>query len=189
MRTSSLDSPGVKFPPSEASQIAMWLTEVNQPGSFILMRHEYSNCPWLPQKLKSISGGYIGAVYVLGVVTDSLVPNSAADRAIASRIGEIGANWNHTYCAIDFRWMGFKADLQPSTTAYITKICQPTVAKICGDGKKWPALGTDAARVRADLWRNATMAITAGDFMDRFGDATSHEGGVHGELATDISDD
>ena len=172
-------------PDSEAQQVAMWLVDVTV-GSFIVMRHEYATCPYVPKCLKDASGEYIGPVYAIGVVTKCVVPNSAEDQAIGKLIPEVGATWCHTLYRVNFRWMGLKSALQPATVAYLGKVCQPTVAKICEPGKKWPRIGTDANRVRNDLWKNATWAINSKDFDDHFGTAIAPDNGCAGTLAIDV---
>ena len=47
-------------------------------------------------------------------------------------------------------------------------------------------IGTDASRVRNDLWNNATMAISSKDFDDHFGSAITPDNGCAGTLAIDV---
>lgn len=152
---------------SEATQIALWLTQANV-GSYVLMRQEYKDCPFLPQRLKNNEDKYIGPVYVLGCVTKVVEPNSAEERSIARSLG-IPLDWNtHTFCRVNFDRMILKRNLKKSTTLYISKVCQKTLCKICPEGKAWPNLKTDSATVRADLWDNANIPIGSNDFLDVF---------------------
>lgn len=153
---------------SEAGQVATWLREV-KVGSYILLRHEYENCPWLPTRLKDDSGNYIGKVYVLGRVTQVVEPNSDEERAIAASLPEIDDEWCHTFCRVSFDKMLLKENLQPATTNYISKICQKTLSKICCEGGSWQKLGTNATRVRNDIWDNATIPISSQDFVESLG--------------------
>jgi hypothetical protein len=170
IREEILRNPLVDNDIAEARQVAQWLIDV-KVGSYIVMRHTYKECPCIPNKLKDGSGVYIGPVYVVGVVTQIVEPNSAEDRAIAKQILEVEDKWNHSYYRVGFCKMGIMASLQPETISYISKICQPTLQRICQGDKSWPRLGTNSKEVRTDLWTNAVMDISKNDFPDRFGTA------------------
>lgn len=156
---------------SEAGQVALWLTQA-KVGSYVVMRHEYKNCPFLPRRLKDDEGKYIGEVYVLGRVTKVVEPNSGEERSITASLRFPGdyEYFAHTFCRVRFDRMILKSTLQRSTTRYISKICQRTVCKIC-DGSAWPELKTDSTTVRADLWDNANIQISGDDFDDVFSES------------------
>eukprot|EP00978_Attheya_sp_CCMP212_P019040 scaffold52874_cov55-Attheya_sp.AAC.1 len=170
IREEIVRSPLVDNDITEARQVAQWLIDV-KVGSYIVMRHTYKECPCIPNKLKDENGVYIGPVYVIGVVTQIVEPNSAEDRTIAKQILEVEDKWNHSYYRVGFCKMGIMASLQPETIGYISKICQPTLQRICQGDKSWPRLGTNSKEVRTDLWTNAVMDISKDDFPDRFGTA------------------
>lgn len=153
---------------SVASQVALWLREA-KVGSYVLMRHEYKNCPWVPSHLKDDQGKYIGKVLVLGRVIKVIEPYSAEERAIAASLPEIANDFSHTFCRVQFNKMILKNTLQPATIKYISAVCQKTVGKICVEGVEWPSLGTDSVSVREDLWANAIISITKQDFNESFG--------------------
>jgi hypothetical protein len=159
---------GFEMNASVASQVALWLREA-KVGSYVLMRHEYKNCPWVPSRLKDDQGKYIGKVLVLGIVTEVIEPYSAEERAIAASLPEIANDFSHTFCRVQFNKMIMKSTLQPATIKYISAVCQKTVGKICVDGGEWPSLGTDSVSVREDLWSNATISITGQEFNETFG--------------------
>ncbi|GFH47127.1 hypothetical protein CTEN210_03602 [Chaetoceros tenuissimus] len=158
-----------------APQVALWL-KCASVGDFVMMRHEYSNCPCLPSKLRNRNNNrYIGPVYVLGVITEVVKTNSDEEEYIARNdLGEFRYEDGWTYvtkfCRVDWKLMGFKANLQKSTQTYINRICQSTLNEIAKQGKAWPKLETDWESVRSDLWNNATMEISPADFNEvRYG--------------------
>jgi len=154
--------------PSEASQVTLWLTEV-KVGSYILMRHEYKSCPWVPTRLKDDQGEYIGKVWVLGRVTAVVEPDSDEKEAIAANLPEINDTWCNTFCRVKFDKMILKSNLKTETVNYISKVCQKTLSKICVEGSSWLKLGTDARTVRDDIWNNANISICSDDFDEYFG--------------------
>ena len=72
----------------------MWLHDA-VVGSFVIMRQEYGNCPFLPNFLKNDAGSYKGKIYVIGVITTKLIKTSPnEDMEIAQhRLRE----FNHLY--------------------------------------------------------------------------------------------
>lgn len=158
-----------------APQVALWL-KCASIGDFVMMRHEYSNCPYLPSRLRNQNNRYIGPVYVLGVITGVVKTNSDEEEYIARNdLGEftVESGWNFVtkFCRVDWKLMGFKANLQKSTQTYINRICQSTLNEIAKHGKVWPKLETDWESVRNDLWNNATMEISSADFNEvRYGE-------------------
>ncbi|KAL7549166.1 hypothetical protein ACHAWF_012441 [Thalassiosira exigua] len=152
-----------------ASQVALWLKHATV-GSFVLMRHEFPKCPLMPSRLKN-NGEYIGPVYVIGVITKKVLPGSAEERKIKDEwMGEFdGSYYNtHTFCLVDWRWMGTKSELDDATRCYMNVVCQPTLARICDDPKKIYKSGASAESIRRNLWEKAVIPINKRDFSDVF---------------------
>ncbi len=152
-----------------ASQVALWLKNATV-GSFVIMRHEYEECPFCPKRLFDADGKYIGPVYVIGVITKKVVPWSEEEWDIENnKMGEFTRNRHpiHTVCKIDWKLMGFKDDLEDSTKRYMNRICQPTLQQICKPEKVF-----NSERIRYDLWAHAEIEISSDEFPDRF----EHEG-------------
>lgn len=148
---------------SRAKQVAMWL-KLAEVGSFVVMRHEYSDCRYCPDWLKprdeNGNAKYIGPVFVIGVVTRKILPFSDADDSVASQmkgklkfLGKFHPMSN--ICLVDWKRVGFKKDLKFDTQNYINRICQPTVANICTNSKKLYAYGATSESIRQDLFRNS----------------------------------
>jgi hypothetical protein len=153
---------------SQASQVARWLAEV-KVGSYILMCHEYKDCPFLPCQLKDSQGKYIGKFLVIGIITQVVEPSSDEERAIATSLFRFPEDYNaHTFCRVRFDKMILKKDLKPELIKYISSICQKTFTKILVEGSKLEKPGADAKTFRADLWDNATVNITPQDFEESF---------------------
>ena len=116
-------------------QVAMWLTDATV-GSFVVMRHEFPECPFTPSRLKP-NGKYIGPVFVIGVVTQKILPGSAHEKRIKKKqMGEYKRHNTHTFSLVDWKWMGMKATLQEETKRYINSVCQPTINRMCQDPRK-----------------------------------------------------
>ena len=153
---------------SSARKVALWLKDVTV-GSFIVMRHEYKDCPFLPSKLKDSAGKYAGKVYAIGVVTQVVKPCSEEEEQIARKqLGEL--NGMNNFCFVSWKKMGMKKDLHPNSRAYINVVCQPTLAKILQPGKEYEG-GKYVGRattedIRRDLWDNATIPISPADFPE-----------------------
>lgn len=156
---------------SRIMEVNMWFSKF-RVGDFVFMRHEYGNCPFLPAKLQDGNGRYIGPVYALGVITqgpfqegsEDLVSNlksriNALDNSVSNELEQNEAS----FCRVKFLRMGYKKDLADTTNSYILSICQATIKNICQPGKSWK-LDTTPKRVREDLWKNATIPISADDF-------------------------
>lgn len=155
---------------SSAGQVASWLVDANV-GSYIIMRHEVKNCPYLPNRLKDEAGNYIGPVYVLGKIVED-EPYSAKHAEVALRIAKMNGfdskypMYLHEFKRVHWFSMGRKDALSESTRNYINKICQPTLARICRNGKVWSSSNTNAEQVRGDLWENAQFPVNPDDFSD-----------------------
>ena len=154
--------------PSWAQQLGTWLQCATEPGCFIVMRHEYRNCQFLPSALKDNSGNFVGPVYVIGQVTMAGLIHSNEWESLQRDLYQSfpAMYWDsNSPVRVHWKWMGLKSNLQESTQRYLNCICQPTVSQICGIGKEWPRLGTDWRVVREDLWMNATTPINASAFF------------------------
>lgn len=152
---------------SWAQQLGTWLQCATEPGCFIIMRHEYKNCPFVPAGLKDNGGSFIGPVYAIGQVTKAGLIDPSETQNLQLHLYENFPfmQWNsNSPVKVHWKWMGLKSNLQEPTQRYLNYICQPTVAKICGHGKEWPKLGTNWRAVREDLWTNAMASINPLDF-------------------------
>eukprot|EP00956_Cyclotella_meneghiniana_P024681 scaffold49887_cov71-Cyclotella_meneghiniana.AAC.1 len=98
------------------------------------------------------------------------MPGSQEERKLArDDLRELPLHYNtHTFCRVDWKWMGRKSDLSNSTQNYLNKICQPTLAWICKDSSKQYADEATAQSVKQDLWENASIRISSRDFPDAF---------------------
>ena len=155
---------------SATSQVTLWLHDM-KVGSFVIMRHEYENCPFLPESLKDDNGRYIGKVYVIGVITRTIQPGSEDEKKIAEeRISELFlSGWNtNNFCEVSWQRMGMKDCLLEGTKKYINVSCQRTLSQICGNGKKIYRNGVTADDIRKDLWKNANIPIQPEDFPEKF---------------------
>ncbi len=153
----------------DATKTAQWLKTANV-GSFVVMRHEYPNCPFCPKRLINAEGKYIGPVYVIGVITKKVVPWSTEERDIAeNKMGDFSRNVRpvSTVCRVHWQKMGLKANLQESTKRYMNSICQRSFRQICKPGKLF-ACGATPENIRRDLWMKATEEISSDEFPDRF---------------------
>ena len=150
---------------SGARQVAMWLKDATV-GSFVIMRHEYGKCKLCPKRLKDDNNKYIGPVYVIGVITKKVMPGSQEEKHLAQE--DLKEYPHHTYCRVDWKRMGRKADLSKSTQSYLNKICQPTLSWICKDSSKKYADEATAESIKQDLWDNASIHISSRDFSDVF---------------------
>jgi len=152
-----------------ARQVALWLKDATV-GSFIIMRHEFPRCPFIPSKLK-VNGKYIGPVYVIGVVTKKVKPGSAEERNIQdTQMSEFNKDFHniHSFCKVKWQRMGMKDTLDDSTKKYINAVCQPTINRMCQDLRKEYKSGATGEAVKRNLWENASIPIQAGDFTDVF---------------------
>ncbi|KAL9182966.1 hypothetical protein ACHAXT_004245 [Thalassiosira profunda] len=153
-------------------QVALWLKDATV-GSFVVMRHEFPECPFTPSRLKP-NGKYIGPVFVIGVITQKILPGSTHEKRIKNKhMGEYKRHNTHTFSLVDWRWMGTKATLQEETKRYINSVCQPTINRMCQDPRKeYKCAATGETytgeSVRRDLWENATMPIRPEEFPDVF---------------------
>jgi len=145
-----------------ASQTALWLKE-GTAGNFVIMRHEYPKCPYMPSRLKP-NGTYIGSIYVIGMITKQIPQWSEEDMQIANRLCDTWKVGN--LCLVDWKYMGMKDDLKQTTQGYINAVCQPTVAHICTDRLKPYKKGGTPESVREDLWNNANIMIKKEDFAN-----------------------
>jgi len=152
-----------------ASTTAKWLKNATV-GSFVILRHEYPKCQFCPERL-IVDGKYIGPVYVIGIITKKVVPWSEEERDVAeNKMGRFSrSRWPiHTVCRVSWKRMGLKKSLDKTTQDYINHICQSAFLQICDDPKKVFAGGTTSERIRRDLWTNATIPISSGEFSDEF---------------------
>ncbi|CAB9508142.1 expressed unknown protein [Seminavis robusta] len=153
---------------SAFTQVKMFENSV-RVGDFILMRHEYPQCRFMPARLLG-DEGYIGPVYVLGVVTarPSDGYNDVVDYFTKSHSPTFDEftcrQW--TFCRVHFLRMGKKCDLEDSTIRYLSSVCQPTIAHICQAGKIWSKSNTNAEEVLLDLWTKAEVSIESEEFKD-----------------------
>lgn len=150
-----------------ARQIAMWLKNATV-GSFITMRHEYAKCKFCPKRLKDSSNKYIGPVYVVGVVTKKVMPGSDEEKQLKREdLREFPHYQNtHTFCRVDWKWIGIKGDLRQNTQNFLNKICQPTLVWICKDNSKQYADETTAASSKT--YGKMQLSLCSGDFPDVF---------------------
>ena len=147
---------------SSARQVALWLHKA-VVGSFVIMRQEYGNCPFLPAFLKDNLQRYIGKVYVIGVITRQIQLGSAEEDQVArDRLNEfhqVFDSYNiNKFCLVSWQRMGMKKDLEQNTQKYINAVCQPTLQQICKRSSH------DA--IRRDLWDKASIIIGPDDFPD-----------------------
>lgn len=159
---------------SRIKENKVWHTQF-RVGDVICMRHEYSNCPLLPLRLRNNNNGnYIGPVYVIGVITHGPSQQGCNDltQELLRRIPALDETTSNeleqnqaSYCRVKFSRMGFKKDLEDTTNSYMLSTCQGTIKNICQHGKTWK-LDTTPERVRRDLWKNAIISISAEDFDD-----------------------
>lgn len=156
---------------SRITEVHMWFTKF-RVGDFVFMRHEYGKCPFLPAKLQDDNGRYIGPVYALGVITEGPFQEGSEElvkdlknhvHALDEKVQNELEQKEASFCRVKFLRMGYKRDLEDTTNSYILSICQATIKNICQPGKSWK-LDTTPKRVREDLWKNATMPISADDF-------------------------
>ena len=147
---------------SSARQVALWLHKA-VVGSFVIMRQEYGNCPFLPTFLKDNLQRYIGKVYVIGVITRKIQLGSAEEDQVArDRLNEFHQVFDSynidKFCLVSWQRMGMKKDLEQNTQKYINAVCQPTLQQICKRSSH------DA--IRRDLWDKASIIIGPDDFPD-----------------------
>ena len=147
---------------SSARQVALWLHKA-VVGSFVIMRQEYGNCPFLPTFLKDNLQRYIGKVYVIGVITRKIQLGSAEEDQVArDRLNEFHQVFDSynidKFCLVSWQRMGMKKDLEQNTQKYINAVCQPTLQQICKRSSH------DA--IRRDLWDKASIVIGPDDFPD-----------------------
>ena len=157
-----------------ASTTAQWLKNADV-GSFVILRHEYRQCPFCPKRLMK-DGKYIGPVYVIGVITKKVLPWSKEERDIAdNKLGKFSrSRWPiHTVCRVRWKKMGYKKSLKKSTWKYINSICQPTFVQISNKPEKEFSCGATSESIRCDLWNNANIRISSDDFQDEFDYSTS----------------
>jgi hypothetical protein len=157
-----------------ASTTAQWLKNADV-GSFVILRHEYHQCPFCPKRLMK-DGKYIGPVYVIGVITKKVLPWSQEERDIAdNKLGKFSrSRWPiHTVCRVSWKKMGYKKSLKKSTWQYINSICQPAFVQICNKPEKEFSCGATSESIRRDLWNNANIPISSDDFQDEFDYSTS----------------
>ena len=153
-----------------ACQVAMWLKDA-VVGSFVIMRHEFPKCPFIPSKMKDSNGKYIGKVYVIGVITKKILPGSAEEKtAQDNQMSEFDRNRHNirSFCRVEWNRMGMKDSLDESTKKYINAVCQPTINRMCQDLSKEYKSGATGESVKRNLWENASIPIKAGDFADVF---------------------
>lgn len=154
---------------TDAQQVALWLSTA-KVGSFVIMRHEYSKCLFMPDRLKDLDGKYIGQVYVIGVITKIIEPGTVEEERISThRLREFADEFNmHSFCLVSWQKMGFKNDLSDTTKRYVSKVCQKSVNLIAEYGKAPYTIKTTPEKVRRDLRKNATTPISPADFPERF---------------------
>jgi len=154
-----------KLSPTDTRQVSMWQTQV-QIGDFILLRHEYPNCPLMPPRLRDQDGQYIGPVYVLGVVTQPpmLHQPGIQERLRMENMTDEEQAGVVAFCRVEYLRMGKKRDLLASTQKCMNQVQQPTLANICQLGRTWSKSGTDDQQVRRDLWEKASITISATEF-------------------------
>lgn len=116
----------------------------------------------MPAMLRDKQGKYQGQVYVLGRITDVVVPCSEEDRAIGSRISSMGSGipteWRTSFCRVQFDRLGRKESLSAETQGYLNKVCRNTFSKLCDRSSK--KIDTEKAdRMKFDLWKNAIYRI------------------------------
>jgi len=145
-----------------ASQIAMWLKEATT-GSFVIMRHEYKNCPHTPARLKP-DGKYMGPIYVIGMVTKVVTPWSNEETRISNRLGASERVSN--LCLVDWKWLGRKDTLKKETRDVLVAVCQSTVTRMCIERSEPYKNGGTPESVREDLWNNAVEMIRPHEFND-----------------------
>ena len=146
-------------------QTTMWLKDATV-GSFVMLRHEYPKCKFCPRRLIDERGGYIGPVYVIGIITKKVIPWSAEERDIAdNRTEEFSKHhWSvHNICSVEWKKMGYKRSLRDTTVKYLNAATQPALGRICHD-----FTNVSHQEIRHDLWRNATIRIQSDEFPDRF---------------------
>ncbi|KAL7573450.1 hypothetical protein ACA910_013765 [Epithemia clementina (nom. ined.)] len=156
-------------------QVALWFTEA-RVGTFVMLRHEYAKCPYLPKRLKvtNNSSGYMGKVYVIGVITRLVPLGSLEEKDIVQReLHDLQCRIPtslQTFARVHWFKMGYKANLKPSTQKYLTAVCQSTMTRICQPGKQWCSdktqCSTDWRSVREDLWNTATISIRSAEFAE-----------------------
>lgn len=158
--------------PKRVPWLRMWHEQV-RVGDFIVLRHNAHTkgcCPHTPSRLfDDETGQYIGAVYVLGVVT--ALPSAAGDcvEEIREKVlqNSIWRGWEEeghicsTFCPVKFLRMGFKASLKTETKERMMLCTMGEMALVCGK------LDEDAAQsILLDLWDNATIPITSKEFAN-----------------------
>ena len=152
---------------TEATQNALYYGKV-RIGDYIIMRHCYANCKYLPNFLSSLPGGYPeGGVYVIGRVTGPIAIGSREDVEISKLLSrQIEKLWCRDFYPVTFAKLGKIADLDAATQKYLSKICVATMMQVFS-----PTGTTDASaarRHRQQLWRNATTKITPADFPEDY---------------------
>ena len=152
-----------------AGQMARWLNDA-KVGSFVIIRHEYNKCPFLPAKLTDAAGKYIGPVYVIGVVTKVVKIGSMEEKRIAGeKIPELD-DISNTGCfrLVSWKKMGMKSSLKKGSVDYIDHAVQPTVSRaLFKSGLKYKS-GSTTESIRRDLWENATISISSADFPKQY---------------------
>lgn len=139
-------------------QVALWLKDATV-GSFIIMRHEFHRCPFIPSKLK-VNGKYIGPVYVIGVVTKKVKPGSAEERSIQdNQMSEFNRDYHniHSFCKVEWQRMGMKDTLDDSTKKYMNAVCQPTINRMCQDLSKEYKSGATGEAEEKSMGANASI--------------------------------
>ena len=136
----------------DAGQIAMWLTQV-EVGSVLVMRHIYKGCQRTPAPLMA-QGKYIGPVFVLGVVTERLEPQSSEDQWLSKRVVDQGGRKRDKFFRVSWQKMGLIDELNSSTRRFIN-VDQGTIRGTLSNITSKP----DARNHRAELARKATRAI------------------------------
>lgn len=150
---------------SWTNQTAHWLASADV-GSFLIIRHIYGTCPYLPVAIKRGGCKHNKRIYAIGMVTETPRCNSLADRAIQDQMRSVTRLWhegeqsNQNWFRVSYEWMGYYDDLSDTTRSYLQAISQPTVTKLFGTA----ATQKNEQAIRADLWKNAAIRIKPADF-------------------------
>lgn len=141
---------------SAAGQIVLWQLGV-QVGSFVIMRHAYKECPYIPQLAFDDHGRWLGKLYVIGQVTQLLQPFSEEDNCISNQYPEThGKEKANGFHRVNFCRMGLESSLSKVTQCCLNAVCVKMLAQISFSS-------STAHWIRSDLWNNATRVITPDD--------------------------